>query len=369
MPDTRLISTLLKARVALADRTPEPRRVDIVCPACGLDHRAIEAVDGKQARIDESHDAYARALQEAERRLSEFIQPWESLERFNPNHDPRTGRFSETAGGGLHSEHPDLIDAEQAYRDDVKETNKDYDRQRKEIEHDYAKIAKDMAGMAQNQVESHIAQNFHDLPIAVIHHVVKGGAGLLMDYAHDMIPADFKRDFGLSFNDFCDKVRLIIHAPKPDADYIMKNLPKGARELMTSLQRHQLAPTDLLRVDQWGDVRHHAVIVDYGLTHQVYDDHYKARQQAAQAARQQQQPKKPDPFAKQAPQQPVPQGATAPKPPAVRIVKPQPAPPRQASKLASVYSGYCPICGQPGCLGECASPDGAAPDETFAQEA
>ena len=182
-----------------------------------------------------------------------------------------------------------------------------------EIDADYAlKIAKNMAGMAQNQVESHIAQNFHDLPIAAIHHVVTGGAALLMDLAHNFVAADFKRDFGLSFPQFCDKVTLIYQAPPDDVKYIIDRLPQGARELMVSLQRHQLAATDLKRVDQWGDVRHHAVIIDYGLTHQVWDEHYKPQQQAAIAARKN----------KQLMKQQAANANTPPAPTQVKVVKP-----------------------------------------------
>ena len=141
----------------------------------------------------------------------------------------------------------------------------------------------------------------------------------------------------------------IVRAAPDQARQLIQQLPTGARELMVSLQRHSLAPTDLLRPEQWGDVRHHAVLIDYGLTHQVWDDHYKAKQQVLKAQQAQPAPPqgnppvKPDPFNR------------APGP-----IQPRPAQPvGQTAKQASQrptdpYDGYCPICGQAGCRGECA---------------
>ena len=219
-----------------------------------------------------------------------------------------------------------------------------------QLDNDYAlKIARNPIGFAQNLTESHIAQNFHDLPVAQVHHITPGHEALLVDFAHALKAADFRRDFGLDFGAFCHQVLAIVRAAPDQARQLIQQLPTGARELMVSLQRHSLAPTDLLRPEQWGDVRHHAVLIDYGLTHQVWDDHYKAKQQVLKAQQAQPAPPqgnppvKPDPFNR------------APGP-----IQPRPAQPvGQTAKQASQrptdpYDGYCPICGQAGCRGECA---------------
>src|SRR5271166_3453029 len=83
--EARILDTLLKARSALANRDLVPRVVSIVCPSCSLDHRSIQAVHGE--------------------------------ERFNPNHDPGSGRFSSAAGGGRHEDHPDLKDLAETLKD------------------------------------------------------------------------------------------------------------------------------------------------------------------------------------------------------------------------------------------------------------
>jgi hypothetical protein len=213
-----------------------------------------------------------------------------------------------------------------------------------QLDEDYAlKIALNPKGNAQNLTESHLATNFHDLPITQVHHTTKGGMALLVDFAHALVPADFKRDFGLGFQQFCEQVRKLCLTRDTDVQRsLMASLPAPARKLMDSLKRHGLAATDLLRSEQWGDVKHHAVIIDYGLTHKVWDEHYKPFLKPPQPATQ--------PKAK-AKQQPGAAGA--------------PPPARIASKTASTsaYDGYCPVCGQPGCRGECTTPDGSTPSD------
>src|SRR5271157_409085 len=111
MTDTRILAALLKARSALANRDLVPRVVSIVCPACGLDHRSIEAIHGE--------------------------------ERFNPHHDPRSGRCSSGAGGGRHEDHPDLKDLAETLKDDLNENDRDYVRQQKELAQEHKQNLKE----------------------------------------------------------------------------------------------------------------------------------------------------------------------------------------------------------------------------------
>ena len=207
------------------------------------------------------------------------------------------------------------------------------------------KIAMNPAGVAQNQVEEHIARNFNDLPIAQVLFATQGSLALVVDYAHALVPADFRRDFGLDFGTFCSRITQLTHAKTPaDRQVVIDDLPPGTRKLVRSLQQHELSPDDLKRPEQWGDVKQHAVIIDYGLTHKVWDDHYNfAKLKAKQVA---DKDKRLPPTQAERRENPV-----RPKPPVqetspltAKLLRP---------KTANVYDGYCPICGVAGCGGHC----------------
>jgi len=144
------------------------------------------------------------------------------------------------------------------------------------LDEDHAfKIAKNAAGVAQNLTESHVAQNLHDLPITQVHHVVKEGAALVVDFAHELNEAHFHRDFGLSFHDFAESVAEMAGAGLDEKKAIESSMPPKAAELLDNLRRHRLPVSDLIFEHQWGDFKGHAVILDYGLSHEVFQEHYR----------------------------------------------------------------------------------------------
>lgn len=150
------------------------------------------------------------------------------------------------------------------------------------IDDDHAlKIARNPAGVAQNKVESHIAQKLHDLPITKIHYIGEGGSFLVVDLAHQFNFEDFKQTYGISFSNFCELCNIF----EPTNKYFRDNfkdkrksewarLPEAARRLFYSLKRHGVILLDLNGTHQWGDLHHKPVILDYGFNKDVKKNHY-----------------------------------------------------------------------------------------------
>lgn len=148
-----------------------------------------------------------------------------------------------------------------------------------ELDPDHAlKVAMNPAGIAQNIAESHFAQKLHGLPITKIHHVCEHGQALVVDLAHELSPATFKREYGMSFDLWAHAVHLVAIASTPDEEKQARSqFTKKGEHLMDTMEANGLASTDCARWENWGEVKSHAVMVDYGLTHEVWDEHYKKK--------------------------------------------------------------------------------------------
>lgn len=148
-----------------------------------------------------------------------------------------------------------------------------------ELDPDHAlKVAMNPAGIAQNIAESHFAQKLHGLPITKIHHVCEHGQALVVDLAHELSPATFKREYGMSFDLWAHTVHLVAIADTPEHEKQARGqMTKKGEHLMDTMEANGLASTDCARWENWGEVKNHAVMVDYGLTHEVWDEHYKKK--------------------------------------------------------------------------------------------
>ena len=146
------------------------------------------------------------------------------------------------------------------------------------IDKDHAlKIAKDEAGVAQNRVESHIAQKFHDLPITQVHYIHPQGYFLVVDFAHQLDEQHFRETYGLSFEKFCKVTKNLSNTfplAKQQRRGLWEELPEQAKRLIHSLVSHGIFIGDVGGSHQWGDLKDKPVLVDYGLNHQVWHEHY-----------------------------------------------------------------------------------------------
>lgn len=132
------------------------------------------------------------------------------------------------------------------------------------VDTDHAiKVAYNSKGQAQNKVESHIAQKFHNLPITHVHYMSPQGVFLLVDFAHELDESHFETTYGMPFEDFSEFCHNFHRASDKNAQHALwEDLPKQAKTLVVSLVRHGILLADLQGEDQWGDFNNHPVIVD-----------------------------------------------------------------------------------------------------------
>ena len=135
------------------------------------------------------------------------------------------------------------------------------------------KIAYNARGIAQNKVESHLAQKLHDLPITKIHYMQPQGWFRVVDYAHALNKEHFKDTYGLDFSAFCTYCGLFEYGKK-EVRLFWPKLSDAAKKLFLSLKRHGVMLGDVRGAEQWGDLKEKPVLVDYGLNKEVWDKHY-----------------------------------------------------------------------------------------------
>ena len=130
------------------------------------------------------------------------------------------------------------------------------------------KIALNRAGQAQNRVEAHLAL-VKGLPIAETHKVGFDDLYLLVEFANDLNEAEFKKQYKISFGDFCD---FCDHFDREQID----QFPEKAQSLIHDLLKNNLVIEDIGRAEQWGSrvKNKEPILVDYGFDENVSKDHY-----------------------------------------------------------------------------------------------
>ena len=145
-----------------------------------------------------------------------------------------------------------------------------------QLDDDHAlKIATNRAGVAQNQVESHIAQKLHNLPITKVHYVGPMYAYLVVDFAHELDEMAFEATYGIPFKDFSNFCYEYGYAYAADVKKkLVAGLPKAALSLVKSLIKHGILLGDVGEEEQWGDLHGDSVLVDYGYNADVKQKYY-----------------------------------------------------------------------------------------------
>lgn len=143
------------------------------------------------------------------------------------------------------------------------------------------KIALNKAGIAQNKVEAHISEKLLDLPLAHVRYIAKNNLFMVVDKAMPFNEPHFKEYFGISFKNFASIAHELCdyegeNGPefKAVADRLYNSLPENARILIMNLAKHGVVACDLDKRNQWGDIDDHPVIIDYGLSYDVWNEHY-----------------------------------------------------------------------------------------------
>ena len=139
------------------------------------------------------------------------------------------------------------------------------------------KVATTDAGLRQNQVESHIASKFHDLPITQVHYVAPKGFYLVVDLAHQLNEAHFEDRFGITwyrFSRLCMDWDYCYAKDIKARNRLFNETSPEAVKLIRSLLQHGILLADLSSTSQWGDLKDTPVIIDYGFNKSVKDKFY-----------------------------------------------------------------------------------------------
>lgn len=139
------------------------------------------------------------------------------------------------------------------------------------------KLAKNEKGIAQNRAEANPKMK-SDFINPIIKHSKKY-FWLMTHYLEKITEADFKKMTGLDFEDFGNSIRFGLkdvsdNSEKKPKDFSEVSKSKIYKEMIRLGTQFQLMPGDLARISSWGEKDNHPVLIDAGLTKQVYDDYY-----------------------------------------------------------------------------------------------
>lgn len=148
------------------------------------------------------------------------------------------------------------------------------------------KLAKNKKGLAQNETEIDLSKDYlWDGLIGEIFNYDENNLWTEMELARKVTPKIFQEITNMSFNDYCDSIRYYdseqrrsSYKPnKPESyDDIWEN--EFGTEMLTLIGSYDLPVGDLCRLSTYGvvnrDGRNDIVMIDYGLTRDVYDSYY-----------------------------------------------------------------------------------------------
>lgn len=156
------------------------------------------------------------------------------------------------------------------------------------------KLAKNRKGIAQNEAESGDYYLQQIGCFAKIYDIDENGLWIEMQLARKVKPSDFKRLTGYDWNTMCAWIKYCVSHYN---GRVIRNLPEYTEifqseeweenyeysifsEVDEYLSNYQLESYgDLMRLSSWGIVKENGeerlVIVDYGLTDDVWNDYYK----------------------------------------------------------------------------------------------
>lgn len=152
------------------------------------------------------------------------------------------------------------------------------------------KLAKNKKGLAQNEAEIEYSQDYMmDDVVAQVFNYDENNLWLEMEFARKLTPALFYKIVGVTFNDYADAVRYQEDELKPKGSYFKTPAPDNMDEMWNNefVSRifdligsyDNFASGDLAKLSTYGVVKRDGedtiVLIDYGLTTDVFNAHYK----------------------------------------------------------------------------------------------
>lgn len=141
------------------------------------------------------------------------------------------------------------------------------------------KLAKNDKGLAQNKAEAN--PEMKSKYTNKILSCAKNNAWIEVPYLEKIHTSQFKKMTGLEFNDFGDAIRYGLKDVSGNSDQEKpKNFEEVAksdiyREVRDIGEKCKLMPGDIARISSWGTKEGHPVLIDTGLTKDVFADFYE----------------------------------------------------------------------------------------------
>ena len=141
------------------------------------------------------------------------------------------------------------------------------------------KLAKNDKGIAQNEAESNPEMKSKYLNKVISRS--KNNAWVEVCYLEKITEKDFEEMTGLKFEDFGDSIRYGLKKVSGNTD---KDKPENFDEVAKSDiykemkdvgEKFKLLPGDMARISSWGEKDGQPVLIDAGLTRDIFDEYYE----------------------------------------------------------------------------------------------
>jgi hypothetical protein len=141
------------------------------------------------------------------------------------------------------------------------------------------KLAKNDKGIAQNEAESNPKMKSKHLNKILGH--AGNFAWIETCYLEKITEKDFEEMTGLKFEDFGESIRYGLRKVSDNKDIEKpKNFDKVSesdiyKELKDIGEKFKLLPGDMARISSWGEKDGNPVLIDAGLTRDIFDEYYE----------------------------------------------------------------------------------------------
>ena len=143
------------------------------------------------------------------------------------------------------------------------------------------KLAKNDKGIAQNATEADgfLQQHYKELVANVIDSD-PDDKWIVSEMATKISESEFKNLTGISFKNLCNylDVRFSngknMYLPKVENEEELDN-NNFVSDLVDMMANFNMPTGDIKRIRSWGKIKNRAILMDYGLTQQIFDDMYK----------------------------------------------------------------------------------------------
>lgn len=148
------------------------------------------------------------------------------------------------------------------------------------------KVAKNDKGIAQNMVErDYLIQSSYKDIIAQIKEEDTEDKWIIVERAQKVTPSQFKALAGFDIKDLNTylinwsakmKGRHLTYTQSEDVKQKIDDSPL-VQDLLDMVGNFDMETGDFGRISSWGIVDNRLVLTDYGLTHSIYEEHYKPK--------------------------------------------------------------------------------------------